>query len=38
MMVGIKNNSIHYTPFHEAITKKKSLNKDLLRMSHILAQ
>ena len=38
MMVGIKNNSIHYTPFHEAITRRKSLNKDLLRMSHILAQ
>ncbi|MFN7832161.1 MAG: ATP-dependent 6-phosphofructokinase, partial [Bacteroidota bacterium] len=38
MMVGVKNNSIQYTPFHEAITKRKSLNKDLLRMSHILAQ
>jgi 6-phosphofructokinase 1 len=38
VMAGIKNNSIHYTPFQEAITKRKSLNKDLLRMSHILAQ
>ena len=38
MMVGVKNNSIQFTPFHEAITKRKSLNKDLLRMSHILAQ
>lgn len=38
MMVGIKNNNIHYTPFEEAIAKNKPLNKDLLRMAHILAQ
>jgi 6-phosphofructokinase 1 len=38
MMVGIKNNSIHYTPFEDAIHKRKNMNKDLLRMSHILAQ
>jgi 6-phosphofructokinase 1 len=38
VMVGIKNNNIQYTPFSDAITKKKSMNKELLRMSHILAQ
>jgi len=38
MMVGIKNNGVHYTPFEEAIAKNKPLNKDLLRMAHILAQ
>lgn len=38
VMVGIKNNSVHYTPFEDAIHKKKHLNKDLLRMSHIMAQ
>ncbi len=38
MMVGIKNNSIHYTPFDDAINKRKHMNKDLLRMSHIMAQ
>lgn len=38
MMVGIKNNNIHYTPFEDAISKSKPLNKDLLRMAHILAQ
>ncbi|MFZ4477229.1 MAG: 6-phosphofructokinase, partial [Saprospiraceae bacterium] len=38
MMVGIKNNSIHYTPFEDAINKRKHMNKDLLRMSHIMAQ
>lgn len=37
-MVGIRNNNVHYTPFSEAISRMKSLNKDLLRMSHILAQ
>lgn len=37
-MVGIRNNSVHYTPFKEAISKSKPLNKDLLRMAHILAQ
>jgi len=38
VMVGIKNNNIQYTPFSDAITKKKSMNKELLRMSHIMAQ
>lgn len=38
MMVGIRNNNVHYTPFEEAISKSKPLNKDLLRMAHILAQ
>jgi 6-phosphofructokinase 1 len=38
VMVGIRNNDVHYTPFEEAITKSKSLNKDLLRMAHIMAQ
>ena len=38
VMVGIRNNGIHYTPFNEAISKSKPLNKDLLRMAHILAQ
>ncbi len=37
-MVGIRNNNVHYTPFDEAISKSKPLNKDLLRMAHILAQ
>ena len=38
VMVGIKNNNIHYTPFKEAISKSKTFGKDLLRMAHILAQ
>jgi 6-phosphofructokinase 1 len=38
MMVGIRNNNVAYTPFAEAIEKSKSLNKDLLRMAHIMAQ
>ena len=38
MMVGIRNNNVHYSPFAEAIGKFKPLNKDLLRMAHILAQ
>lgn len=37
-MVGIRNNSVHLTPFKEAISKSKPLNKELLRMAHILAQ
>jgi 6-phosphofructokinase 1 len=37
-MVGIKNNEVHYTPFKDAIEKSKPLNKDMLRMAHILAQ
>lgn len=38
MMAGLRNNNVHYTPFSEAISKNKTLNKDLLRMAHILAQ
>lgn len=38
VMAGIRNNNVAYTPFEEAIHKNKSLNKDLLRMAHILAQ
>lgn len=38
IMVGIKNNNVHFTPFKDAITKSKPLNKELLRMAHILAQ
>lgn len=38
VMVGIQNNNIHYTPFEDAITKPKRLNRRLLNMAHILAQ
>jgi 6-phosphofructokinase 1 len=38
VMAGLKNNNVAYTPFEEAIKKSKSLNKELLRMAHILAQ
>ncbi len=38
VMVGIRNNNVHYTPLEDAIYKSKPLNKDLLRMAHILAQ
>lgn len=38
VMAGIRNNNVQYTPFNEAIHKSKSLNKELLRMAHILAQ
>ncbi len=38
VMVGIKNNNVHYTPLIESITKTKVINKDLLRLAHILAQ
>ncbi len=38
VMVGIRNNNVDYTPFSEAIAKHKPMNKDLLRMAHILAQ
>ncbi len=38
VMIGIRNNNIHATPFKDAISKNKPLNKDLLRMAHILAQ
>lgn len=38
MTLGLKNNNVHYTSFHDAITKHKTFNKDMLRMAHILAQ
>lgn len=38
VMIGIKNNNVQYTPFAEAVAKQKPLNKDMLRMAHILAQ
>lgn len=38
VMAGIKNNNVQYTSFEEAIAKSKPLNKELLRMAHILAQ
>ena len=38
VMLGIRNNNVNFTPFAEAISKNKPLNKDLLRMAHILAQ
>ncbi|MBL7780346.1 MAG: 6-phosphofructokinase [Saprospiraceae bacterium] len=38
VMVGIRNNNVAFTPFAEAINKSKNVNKDLLRMAHILAQ
>jgi 6-phosphofructokinase 1 len=38
VMVGIKNNNVHYTPLTDSINKTKTINKDLLRLAHILAQ
>lgn len=38
VMVGIKSNNVCFTPFADAISKTKPINKDLLRMAHILAQ
>lgn len=35
--LGIINDKITFTPFHDAITKTKQLNKDLIRMAEILA-
>jgi 6-phosphofructokinase 1 len=37
-MVGIQNNNVTLIPFDKAIAKIKPINKDLLRMAHILAQ
>jgi 6-phosphofructokinase 1 len=37
MAIGIINDKITFTPFHEAITKTKTLNKDLVKMAEILA-
>ncbi|NJN34120.1 MAG: 6-phosphofructokinase, partial [Saprospiraceae bacterium] len=36
-MVGMKSNQISFTPFEEAITKEKHVNKELMRMAEILA-
>lgn len=38
VMIGIRNNDVHYTPFKDAISKTKNFNKNLLRMAHLLAQ
>lgn len=38
VMCGIKNNNLALVPFDQAISKFKPLNKDLIRMAHILAQ
>lgn len=35
--LGIINDKITFTPFHDAITKTKHLNKDLVKMAEILA-
>ena len=35
--LGIINDKITFTPFNDAITKTKNLNKDLVRMAEILA-
>jgi 6-phosphofructokinase 1 len=35
--LGIINDKITFTPFHDAITKTKSLNKELVKMAEILA-
>ena len=37
VMVGVVNNRLIYTPFHEAITKDKPISDDMLRMVHILS-
>lgn len=37
VMVGIVNNKLTYTPFSEAINRKKRFNKDLIRMVNILS-
>lgn len=35
--LGIINDKITFTPFHDAITKTKALNKELVKMAEILA-
>jgi len=37
-MVGIRNNAVNSVSLAEAISKQKPMNKELLRMAHILAQ
>ena len=36
VMAGVINRTLVYTPFHETITKKKPVNKDLIRMIEVL--
>jgi len=36
-MVGLLNDEVAYTPFHDAITKEKPINRELVRMAEILA-
>ncbi len=38
VMIGIRNNNVVQVPFAEAIAKIKPLNRELLKMAHILAQ
>lgn len=38
VMVGIRCNNVVHVPFKDAISKSKTLNKELIRMAHILAQ
>ena len=37
LMVGIVNSQITFTPFEEAITKQKNLDRDLIELAEILA-
>lgn len=37
VMAGIVNNKVTFTPFHEAITKEKTIEDDLVKMAEILA-
>ncbi len=37
IMVGIVNDQVVYTPFYDAINKKKPFNKDLIKMVNILS-
>ena len=37
VMVGIVNNQVVFTPFEEAISTEKPINRDLVRMAEILA-
>ena len=37
VMVGIVNDKVHFTPFHDAIHKEKPIDKDMVRMAEILA-
>lgn len=37
VMVGSVNNEVHFTGFEDAISKKKPLNQDLMKMAEILA-